>query len=167
MTLRERLPYRKLALLLALAAFMVLVWWLASRPILFHSRFLATAEDRSCRDYTEGEAGIPILNPLRSRSPERAADAFLRAASNGTCLPDWSERECKYVAEHQIPAQSWRLVNRWDTARHVLLVYQLYAREPTKRTRSGCSLFYVELQRTGATWEISAFGSGGLHDRRF
>ena len=45
-----------------------------------------------------------ILNPLRSRSPERTANLFLRAASAGTCLPEMSEVLCGFVRRGPLPA---------------------------------------------------------------
>ena len=148
------------AQLLTLCALALLVWWLASKPVLFHSRFLATAEDRSCSDYTGGRAGVPILNPFRSRSPERAADAVLNALSKGACLPDWSQATCALVRRHPIIAQSWRVVNRADYPGGVLLAYRLYSQGPTGPTGNGCGLYNFELQRIGTTWRVSGFGPG-------
>ncbi len=162
MKLFKNAPFRRAAQLLTLGALALLVWWLASRPVLFHSRFLAAAEDRSCRDYGGGETGIPVLNPFRSRSPERAADAVLKALSKGACPPDWSQATCALVRRHPITAQSWRVVNRADYPRGVLLVYRLYSQEQARRIGDGCSLLSFELLRTGTTWEVSKFGPGSL-----
>ncbi len=162
MNLREKLPYRILAPLLVLSALAVLVWWLASRPVLFHSRLLATAEDRACGDYSNGETGVPVLNPFRSRAPERAADALLRAVSKGQCLPDWNERTCRFVTQHPLPFQSWRPVDRYDSGGYVMVIYGLYSQEQAKRGRNGCWAFSVQLQRTGASWKVSRFGLGSL-----
>ena len=162
MKLREKLPYRKLVLLLGVSALAVLVWWLASGPVLFHSRLLATPEDRLCADYTNGEAGIPILNPFRSRAPERATDAFLRAFFSKKCLPAWNERMCEFVAQYPFHVQSWRPVDRYDSGMYVMVIYGLYSQEQAREGRNGCWLFSVQAKRTGAKWEISHFGMGAV-----
>jgi len=152
-------PYRRILVpLLALFACAVFVWQLGSRPVLFHSRLLATAADRSCGDYPNGGAGTPILNPFRSSAPERVADAFLRAASSAQCLPELGERTCKFLAQHPFQAHSWRPVDRYDSGEYVMVIYAAYF----QRGRNGCSLFSVQLRRNGATWKVSGFGSGAL-----
>lgn len=167
MKLRGKLPYRTLALLLALCALAVLAWLLASKPVLFRSRLLATAADRSCRDYAGDEVRIAVLNPFRSRSPERVANAFLRAVSKAQCSPDWNERTCKFVEQHPVPAQSWRLADRYDSDEYVMLIYWLDLRVPAKPARSACWPFSVQLRRTGATWKVSGFGMGSLRAARW
>ena len=162
MRLRERLPYRVPAVLLALSALAALVWWLASRPVLFHSRLLATAADRACADYSNGETGIPILNPFRSRAPERAADAIVRAVSKAQCLPDWNERTCKYLTRLPLRAESWRPVDRYDSGEYVMVIFGLYTQEQARRGRNGCLAVSVQVQRTGATWRFSGFSLGAL-----
>jgi len=162
MKLRGKLAYRTLARLLAVCALAFIVWWLSSRPVLFRSRFMATAEDRLCRDYAGEEVRSAVLNPFRSRSPERVADAFLRAVSNARCLPGWNERTCTYVIQHPVPAQSWRVADRYDSDEYVMLIYWLNVRTPGKREVRGCWPFSVQLHRTGVTWRVSSFGLGSI-----
>jgi len=148
----------RLAVLLVLCALAIVAWRLASKPVLFHSRILATADDRSCGEYNQEGTGIPILNPLRSRSPERAAEVFLRAASKARCLSGWDERLCAFITRHPIPASAWRLVNRWDSGKESVLFYRLESQELAKRKRNGCLIAHVKLQRTDTTWKITGYG---------
>jgi hypothetical protein len=83
------------------------------------------------------------------------ADALLHAASNGKCLPDWNERICKHVTT-QFPRGAWRLVNRWDSHKTILLFYRLESPEPA--WRRGCIIADVALERTGKTWRVRNFG---------
>lgn len=169
MTLRSKLAHRKLVLLPALSALAVLVWLFASGPILFRSQLLAAAEDRACPE--DPGVGVPVFNPFRSRSAERVADAFLRAASHAVCLPDLNGRVCRFLSQHPLPpAESWRLVDRWTSAgdmlledrwgsaQHIVLVYRLYFQGLAKHKRNGCLLATVELHRDGGTWKVSGYG---------
>jgi hypothetical protein len=157
----EKLPYRRLAVSLASCAMAALVWWLATKPVLFHSHILATEDDRLCNEYNSHGTGVPILNPFRSRRTERMADALLRAASSAECLSDWDEKMCMFVKKHPLPAGTWRLVNRWDSATTIGLFYRLEPQERAERKR--CVIAEVELRRTGATWRISSFGLTPAH----
>ena len=140
-----------------------LAWWLAAGPVLLHTRLLATAEEQSCSSsgdfIAEAGTGTTILNPFRSRAPERTADEFLRAASSGECLPGVGARLCRFVRERRYPPLEWRLVNRWewDSARKVRLFYRLSGK-PQELAKYGCAVGSVDLERTGTAWRISGFG---------
>ena len=162
MRLWEKLPCRQVVVALALCFVAALVWWFTTKPVLFHSHILATADDRLCSEYNGKGTGLPILNPFRSRRPERIADVFLRAASSAECLPSWNEKLCKYITERRpLPAGAWRLVNRWDSAKTILLYYKLESHEQTRG--KACVIAEIELQRTGGTWEIRTFGLTPAH----
>jgi hypothetical protein len=49
-------------------------------PVLLHTHILTKDEYTSCGGYYEEVTGITLLNPFRSRAPERIADGFLRLA---------------------------------------------------------------------------------------
>lgn len=161
---RNKLPYRRAAVLLALCALALLVWWFSSGPVLLHTHVLATADDQACGAsgfVLEAGTGTTVLNPFRSRAPERTADVFLRAASNGECAPGVGERLCRYVRERRFPGLEWRLVNRWewDSVRHIRLFYRLSGKSQELEKHNGCVIGNVDLALTGETWKISAYGA--------
>jgi hypothetical protein len=138
----RHLSYRRLALLLlALSAFAVLVWWFASRPVLFES----------------GTRTI-VLNPFRPRAPERTAGVFLHAASNMTCSPDLSDALCRFVQKHPLPTTEWRLVNRWDSGNETTLVYKLREKWERPANNDRCLMAEVILERSGANWKTVGYG---------
>lgn len=155
--LRE-LPYRRLAVLLALLASAVGVWRLASKPVLVHTHILSKPDYRSCGAYNEEETGVTILNPFRARAPERVAEVFLRAASNAKCLPDMPEDFCRFVEKRPLPATEWRLVNRRDSARMISLFYRLGWKSHELAKHDGCAIAEVDVERTGTGWQISRYG---------
>jgi len=142
MRLSDILSRWRLGVLLALSALAILVWGLTSKPVLL-----------------EVGTEVSILNPLRSRAPERVADVFLRAASNAKCTPDLDKKFCKFVTERPLRATGWRLVNRWDSARGVELFYRLTGGEKPANNKE-CLIGYVHLNRTGATWRVTGYGVG-------
>lgn len=148
------------AALVGVCAIAVAAWWLRTKPVLFHSHLFATAEDRSCGDYNVSGTGVPVLNPLRSRYPERIAEAFLQAALSGKCLPEWKAGTCEFLRMHR-PAQAraWRLVDRCESPADILLYYRLELMERAEPKH--CFSAHVHLQRVGTTWEIAGFGFGG------
>jgi hypothetical protein len=154
MRLSEDLPYGRLAVLFVFCALVVLVWEFASKPVLLHTHILAGADDKLCGSYNE--PGTAIMNPFRSRLPERIADVFLRAALNARCLPGLSEGLCQFVTQHPLPASQWRLVNRWDSAKEIKLFYRLNSQELARR--NGCMMAHVDLEQTGATWTVCGYG---------
>jgi hypothetical protein len=139
--LRTYTPKRRAALLIALCASAVLVWVFASNPVLL-----------------EVGTRFALLNPFRSRAPERTADVFLRAASNGKCSPDLSEDLCRFVTKRPLPATEWRLVNRWDSARDIKLFYRLRGEWDKRGPNDRCLIAEVHLERTGATWKTAGYG---------
>jgi hypothetical protein len=152
------MPYRRMALLLGLCALAGLIWGFASKPVLLHTHLLTKADYQSCGAYNEQGTGITVLNPFRSRIPERTADVFLRAASSGKCVPNLSEAHCKFVTERPLPATEWRLVNRWDSAKGVKLFYRLSGEWQKRGKNNGCVIAEVDLEFTGANWRVSGHG---------
>jgi len=163
MKLDNKWPYSKLTVFLALGVVGVLVvplaWHFATAPVLFHSHILATKEDRRCAEYNGHGTGLPILNPFRSRCPERVADIFLRAWSSAHCLADWDEAMCKATRNRRYPGGTWRLVNRRDSDTAILLIYKIESAEQAKH--GWCLIINLDLRRTGANWRVFGFGSGG------
>jgi hypothetical protein len=138
-------------MLLALCALTVSLWW-ASKPVLLHTHLLTKADYRSCGAYNEEGTGVTILNPLRSRVAERAADSFLLAASNGRCSPETSEGLCKAVTKRPLPGTDWNLVYRRNLGSDVDVFYRL------RRTSQECVIAEVKLKQTGGSWKIFGYG---------
>ena len=74
---------------------------------------------------------ISILNPLRDRAPERAANEFLKNLGTDECLKlltfpngerDWAEDTC--AQERRYPLYYWSLIDRDDISQSVRLFYQ-------------------------------------------
>ena len=126
---------------LALCALAVLVWMLGSRPVLL-----------------EVGTETTFLNPLRSRAPERIADAFLRAASKAGCSANVTEDLCRFVTKRALPATEWRLVNRLDSAKNIKLFYRLRGEWDKRADGNGCLIAQVHLERIGITWKLSGYG---------
>src|ERR1041385_6335 len=65
----------------------VAIWLLASGPVLLRMPFLRLAHRSQCMYPEEYWGGTVIMNPVRSRAPERSAESFLGARSRGECPP--------------------------------------------------------------------------------
>jgi hypothetical protein len=96
--------------------FLGYIWWLSNQgPV------LARSEERDTL------TGLPVsirMNPLRDRTIERSANAFLRQLREGHCdelLADWEHDYRKKYAhficnsEAQHPLRSWELAE-WESA---------------------------------------------------
>lgn len=130
----------------------VLGWSVIAGPVLLHTRVFAE-NDQWCGVFTEQVTGFTVLNPLRSRVPERAAEAFLRAASQGKCLPEWNERTCNYiVTKRPVRAREWRLVYRFDfnSGQSSDLLY-----EQLHPTPASCRPIVVSLKQVGGVWTFA------------
>jgi len=145
------LTYRRLAAALVVCAMAVVVWWFASKPVLLHTHLLTKADFRSCGAYNEEGTGVTILNPFRSRIAEGVADAFLRAASTGTCTPDTNEVLCGSMEGRRLPGTEWRLVNQWNIGNRTRLFYQLGRQQE-------CVIVGVSLEKAGTHWTVSGYG---------
>ena len=132
---------RRLVVLLALCALPVVVWVFTANPVRL-----------------EVGTRFAVLNPFRSRAPERTADVFLSAASNGKCSPDLSEDLCRFVTRRPLPAREWRLVNRWDSTRDIKLFYRLRGEWDKRGPNDRCLIAEVYVKRTGANWDTFGYG---------
>jgi len=101
---------------------------------------------------------VIILNPFRSRAPERMAVTFLRSVSRGGCSFEVSDGLCKTVAKRPLPiADEWRLVNRKDLATDTELFYKIAPGSQNQQTL--CVMAMVRLTRFGTSWQISGYGA--------
>lgn len=113
-----------------------------------------------CGGDCEVLSGITVLNPLRSREPERVANAFLSALSKAKCPPDMNERACMLVMNNPLSPREQRLVYRRDSAGEVVLFYRLLLEEWKRKVRS---TYQIELRRSGATWNVYGFSRVAVH----
>jgi len=151
MTWSGKVQYFRLLMLLALSAMALITWGFASKPVLPHTHILTKDDRQECGAYNQEGTGVTILNPFRSRAPERIADRFLRAASNADCSPDLNEEFCKFVRKRPLPAKGWRLVYRRDFPNDVRLYFRLRG-QWQQPGADPCWIAEVHLRRFGATW---------------
>jgi hypothetical protein len=118
-----------------------LLLWFAAKPVL-----LELGHD------------VSVLNPFRSRTPERVADAFLRAASIGTCSPDLSEKLSDFVRKRPLPATDWTLVNRLEFPTETRLYYRLSGPRIKAVKNGRCLIAEVYVQGNGESRKNSGYG---------
>jgi hypothetical protein len=126
------------------------VWILRSGPILLHFRFPVPAQAPRCIDGEEYWGGTVVMNPARSRAPERSAQAFLLARSRGECPPGMSSYLCN---KYPFPVAEWRLLYRQDTAREVDLYYRVRPRGGPW----GCGVIKLQMRRVSGIWQFGTF----------
>ncbi len=114
-------------------------------------------------------SGIPnsiSLNPLRDRSSENVAAAFIRAMRDGRCreqLADWSkDYRKKYAAficesEAQHPLVSWDLVEWEDTPPLRILHYRGKRRNAGDDKTTYKELFSVTEDNRGGEWIVTKY----------
>jgi len=129
-----------------------------TKPVLVHTHLFRNRDSRSCGGYNGEGTGTTILNPFRSRGPERMADAFLRAASKGICLPELDEEFCAFVTKRPVPATQWQLVNRSDSRAASRLFFRLEGPWQQKG-KNGCVIAEVHLEWNGAAWKPVGYGA--------
>ena len=153
----EHLHFRTLWRLFSLCGLVFLVVCCVSGPILLHIRVFEP--EGSCGTYNDAATGVSVFNPIRSRSQEHVADAFLGAASKATCLPGLNEDLCKFVVTNRVPAAGWRLVSRWDSPEVTTLFYRLSGGPPdAAAAHGGCAVVRVELRRANTVWSVFSYG---------
>jgi hypothetical protein len=150
--------YRHAFVLVAACALTALVLWVASKPVLLHTHILTTPDYRSCGAYNEEGTGVTLLNPLRSRGPERVADRFMRALSKGMCAPEVGDKLCTFLKQHPLSSSEWRLANRTEFGRDTHIFYRLGLETKSVAETKECIMAKVTLTSTGAGWEISGYG---------
>jgi hypothetical protein len=150
------LSWRRFAIALGVTALAGITWRFTSGPVLLHTHAFEKVDYRSCGAYNDEGVGLTILNPFRSRAPERTADTFLRATSQAKCLPDINDEMCKFVIKRPLPATEWRLVYRRDFGKGTWLYYRLN-REAQKAYRP-CAVAEVHLERTATSWNPTGYG---------
>jgi len=117
--------------------------------------------------YAVTETGDPvseptwsILNPLRDRSPERAADEVLEALRRGRydegadkLAEPPAQRATIVQQEREHPLRAWKLIDREDTEGAVTLFYRRAWGDDSE-----CDApLWVSLRRRGDRWGITSF----------
>lgn len=118
--------------------------------------------DCACSDYDEDMSGVIFLNPLRDRSPESAADVFLRELANQKCSPTIDSGLCRYALEQARPVVDWKLVNRRDQGKRVSLFYHLKDKVENGAGVNSQDLWgqgMVEVDSTNGQWKVASFGA--------
>jgi hypothetical protein len=134
------------------------VLFLMFSPVLVHTHRFTSPDYRSCGAYNEEGTGITVLNPFRSRTPERTGDDFLRAASAGSCPAAASAKLCSFLKTHPWPdLPKWRLVYRRDSSEDVTLFYRI-GRHSQETMGTGCVIAMVDVKTAGAAWQVSGYG---------
>ena len=106
------------------------------------------------------EPAFSIFNPLRDRSPERSAEAFLENIKAGQCertmsaLPDTPEhRQEVCEREKASPLVSWRLTNQSDESQKSRMYYRV-----KRKTYDGYQgQLWVTLEKHGPDWQVTRY----------
>jgi len=137
------------------------LWCGLSGPVLLHTHLLTSQDDSCCGDVYELSTGLTVFNPIRSRSVEKIAEEFLRAAYRGTCSPGIDPGLCKYVTTHGLPSPYWKMMYRSDSIDRSKLYYRLQGSTPDFAAEyGGCAVAGVDLRRTAKVWKVISYGSG-------
>jgi len=143
--------------LLLIVFFGYLMWLNGQGPV------LSKSEDK---DPLSGVPNSISLNPLRDRSSEHEAAAYIRAMRDGQCeekLADWEKDYrrkyaafiCKSEADH--PLVSWSLVDWEDNPPLRILHYRGVRRSAPDQKTTYSELFSVTLDDQSGTWVVTKY----------
>ncbi|MFZ0730904.1 MAG: hypothetical protein WAM79_01140 [Candidatus Sulfotelmatobacter sp.] len=145
------------ALVLVLA-FVGYFWWLSNQgPVLSRS------EDK------DALTGLPIsiqMNPLRDRSTEHAAAAFLREIRDGHCdemLNQWEHDYHKKYArficssEAKHPLVSWQLADWQESPPFIILCFRGQRQNGPGQPGTYQDYFSVTTQKEGGKWVVTKY----------
>jgi len=146
-------------LILGLTLFLLVIslFWIKRKNLMLVHVFSDTS--CACGDFHEEVSGLNILNPLRDRQPERAAEEFFHASSTGRCPTLYDTGLCQY-SETQGSVRGWKLVNAKRSSDGIDLFYKLDSsrRASTSQpswTGEGC----VHLIRIAGVWRVASYGA--------
>ena len=133
------------------------VLFLVFSPVIIHTHKFTPPDYLSCGAYNEEGTGITVLNPFRTRTPERAGDDLLRAAFVGSCPPTAIPQMCSTLKARPLPGiPKWRLVYRRDSSGDVTLFYRIG--QHSQETGTGCVMAMVHLKAADAAWQVTGYG---------
>jgi hypothetical protein len=143
---------------LLVLVFLGYLWWLNNQgPVLERS------EDK------DPLTGLPVsikMNPLRDRSTEHAANAFLHEIRDGHCDDvlnkwehDYHRKYAHYIcnSEAQHPLLSWQLVDWQVSPPFIILVYRGKRLNGPGQPGSYQDYFSVTTQRQAGEWEVTKY----------
>jgi predicted SnoaL-like aldol condensation-catalyzing enzyme len=145
---------------LLVAIFLGYLYWLGNQPPV-----LSRSEKR------DPLTKIPIsitMNPLRDRTVERTANAFVAEMRDGNCrkvLADWEKDYRKKRAdflcdsERQHPLISWNLVEWEDAPPLVILHYKGQRYSSPAQDSTYKDLFSVTEEKKDAGWVVTKYDS--------
>jgi hypothetical protein len=154
-----------LAIALGSAGLLVLVflgylYWLSGQPPV-----LARSEERD--PLTQMPLTI-TMNPLRDRTIERTANAFIVQMRDGNCQQllvawqkDYRKKRAKFIcdSEAQHPLISWNLVE-WEDAPPLTILHYKGQRYSTPAQDSTYKdLFSVTLEKRDGPWTVTKYDS--------
>jgi hypothetical protein len=143
--------------LLIVIFFGYLMWLNGQGPVLSRSEG---------RDPLSGIPNSISLNPLRDRSSENVAAAFIRAMRDGRCheqLANWAkDYRTKYAAficdsEGKHPLLSWELVEWEDTPPLRILRYRGKRRNVGDEKNTYMELFSVTEEQKSEEWVVTKY----------
>jgi len=144
-------------ILVLLIFFGYLIWLNNQGPV------LARSEDR---DSLSGVPNSISLNPLRDRTSEHVASAYLDAIRDGHCREelaawekDYRKKYARFVcdSEDNHPLLSWKLVD-WEDAPPIrILHYRGKRRSSLAGSGTYKELFSVTLEDKGGAWEVTKY----------
>ena len=113
----------------------------------------------ACGEFHEGVTGINLLNPLKDRQPEKAAEKFFQEAAHGRCSAQYDAELCQYY-EREAPVKGWKLVNAVSNGDGIDLFYKLDSSRQdrlanTSWTGEGC----VHVRRLAGGWQASWYSA--------
>jgi hypothetical protein len=146
------------AALLLVLVFLGYLAWLNNQPPV-----LSKSEDH---DTLTGIPNSISLNPLRDRTSERAAAAFIRAMKDGNCKEELSEWErdyrrkyaaliCESEAKH--PLIGWQLVDWEDRPPLRILQYRGKRLNAPGESTPYTGLLSVTLEKKVGQWDVTKY----------
>ncbi len=143
---------------LVVLAFLGLLVWLNNQPPV-----LARSDQRD--PLTKMPLSI-TMNPLRDRTLEHAANAFITEMRDGNCRQllaawekDYRKKRANFIcdSEAQHPLISWNLVE-WEEARPLLILHYRGQRYSSpKQDATYKDLLSVTLESRGGAWSVTKY----------
>jgi len=143
---------------LVVVAFLGFVVWLNDQPPV-----LARSEERD--PLTKMPLSI-TMNPLRDRTLERTASAFITEMRDGNCRQllaawekDYRKKRAQFIcdSETEHPLISWRLVE-WEDAPPLLILYYRGQRYSSpKQDATYKDLLSVTLENRDGAWSVTKY----------
>jgi len=145
------------AALVLVSFFGYLMWLDHQGPV------LAKSEDRDPLSQVPNSIS---LNPLRNRTSERVASAYLNAIRNGHCeeelaswAKDYRKKYARFICDSEAshPLLSWKLVDWEDAPPLRMLRYR--GQRLTNPAEPGTykELFSLTLENKDGTWEVTKY----------